>query len=287
MTVRKESEHSTLSQAAEGFYSVFLFLTMDNFRYNRAVIKVGTETITDNGVLRRDIIANIVDGIAAIRERVNNVIVVTSGAVAVGRADMRGAEDFAMPDESSLAEAELLELKRMYASVGQPLLHSMYAEEFRRHGLRAPQVLLRRPDELGSVVESALRTRSLVPVINENDAIASTQFFSDNDDLAQHVAEISRADLVVFLTKADGVLRDVHDDSTRISQIAADSEEWKQWVKRGEKSVNGKGDMYSKCERAQALARQGIATYVAHGRKRDVLQNLLIAGSEGTYFATP
>lgn len=259
---------------------------MNTFRYNTGVIKVGTEVIVDGktDLLKQEVIAGIVDGIAAIRDQVRNIIVVTSGAVAVGRTEMRGAEDFVPPDESKLENGELIQLKRLYASVGQPHLHDAYAEELRRHGLRAPQVLLTHPDEIRNLFSDAFKVRSLVPVVNENDTIAGIQFFSDNDDLAQHVAENVRADFTVFLTSVDGVMRVKDDPSTVIDVVEPGSEDWKNYVKQDDKSKKGKGGMYSKCERAQTLARQGIWAHIANGREKDIVQKVLGDQRIGTRF---
>lgn len=258
---------------------------MNTFRYNIGVVKIGTEVVTnrDTGNIERNVIEHLVDQIADIRSEVNHVIVVTSGAVALGRADMRGAKDFSIPDEAAMSPEDLLDLKRLYASVGQPILHRTYADALRIHGLRAPQVLLKKPDELRNIFGGALNLRSLVPIINENDAIASDQFFSDNDDLAQHVAEIVRADFVCFLTSVNGLRRDMHDPNSIIHAVAPDDEMWRTFVEETT-SKNGKGGMPSKCERAQSLARQGIWAHIADGRQEDVLQRILGGEAIGTRF---
>lgn len=257
---------------------------MEHFRYNTGVIKLGTEVVTD--LMETGKFDHIIDQIVAIRRQVEHVIVVSSGAVALGRDEMRGAEGFVAPDETQLENGDLLELKRMYAAVGQPKLHDMYASGFRRHNLRAPQILLRSPEELRSVVPSALHRRSLIPVVNENDAIASAQFFSDNDDLAQRVAEITHADFVCFLTQTNGVMRDVTDESSNIRQVALGDETWRQFVKEGT-SNKGKGGMMSKCEKAQALAEQGIWAHIASGRSERVLERILNDEQIGTRFLAP
>ncbi|HVE64350.1 MAG TPA: glutamate 5-kinase [Mycobacteriales bacterium] len=169
----------------------------------RVVIKVGSSSLTSpDGHLDGDRVDRVVDVLAAERSAGRTVVLVSSGAIAAGFGPLGMT---GRPRDLATLQAA--------ASVGQGLLMHRYTESFRRHDLIAAQVLLTADD----VVRRAhylnacralgrLLTLGVIPVVNENDAVATQEIrFGDNDRLAALVALVVEADLLVLLSDVDGV----------------------------------------------------------------------------------
>jgi len=168
------------------------------------VVKVGSTLLVDQatGKLRRDWIAALAEDIAAARARGREILVVSSGAVALGRHEMR------LP-----GKALRLEEKQAAAAAGQTRLMEAWQSALESHGVKAAQVLLtisdteerRRHLNARGTLETLLRLK-LVPVINENDTVATEEIrFGDNDRLAARVAQMVSADTLVLLSDIDGL----------------------------------------------------------------------------------
>ena len=175
-------------------------------RTKTIVAKIGTSSITDHdGTISDDAIVKFCTEVAELRATGVRVVVVTSGAIAAGLPELAlgGAN---RPTDAATLQA--------VATVGQSALMGTYRQAFARHGLVAGQVLLVPYDFI--VRSQYLHARStllkllelgVVPVVNENDAIADDEIrFGDNDRLAALVANLVSADLLVLLTDTDGVL---------------------------------------------------------------------------------
>src|SRR5471030_2271143 len=176
--------------------------TLASFR--RIVVKVGSSLLVDAaaGSLKRDWLASLAADIAALHKERRDVIVVSSGAIALGRAVLK------LP-----AGALKLEDSQAAAAVGQIALARAWTEALSRHGITAGQVLVtlgdteerRRYLNARSTIDRLLEWRA-VPVINENDTVATTEIrYGDNDRLAARVATMVSADLVVLLSDVDGL----------------------------------------------------------------------------------
>lgn len=169
----------------------------------RIVVKVGSSSLTTvDGGLDPARISVLVDVLAAARERGAEVVLVSSGAIAAGLAPL-----------SLRRRPRGLAAQQAAASVGQGLLVHRYTEEFARHGLTAGQVLLTIDDVTRrSHYRNAHQTFSkllelgVVPVVNENDTVATTEIrFGDNDRLAALVAHLVHADLLVLLSDVEAL----------------------------------------------------------------------------------
>ena len=170
----------------------------------RMVVKVGSSLLVDQttGNLRREWIESLADDIAAARNRGREIIVVSSGAVALGRSDLN------LP-----AKALRLEEKQAAAATGQTRLMQAWQGALERHGIKTAQVLLTISDteerrkhlNARGTLETLLRLKA-VPVINENDTVATEEIrFGDNDRLAARVAQMAGADTLVLLSDIDGL----------------------------------------------------------------------------------
>jgi glutamate 5-kinase len=169
----------------------------------RLVVKIGSALlVADSGEIRREWLEILADDVARCRDRGQEVIVVSSGAIAIGRRHLE------------LAENRLrLEEKQAAAATGQIRLAHAYQEALARHGLTVAQILLtledteeRRRHLNARATFAQLLRLGAVPVVNENDTIATAEIrFGDNDRLAARVAQMTSADMLVLLSDIDGL----------------------------------------------------------------------------------
>ena len=260
-------------------------------RSRRTVIKVGTRVLTDDyGRIALARFSGVVDAAARLRRRGVDVLVVSSGAVGLGR-EALGLP--AVPDE--------LEERQACAAVGQGLLMSLYREAFARLGLVCGQVLLTQGDfedrsrylNLRNTLSALLR-RGAVPVINENDAVATEELappagdgrrvFGDNDKLSALVAAELEADLLVLLTDVDGVFdRDPRQGpGARLLSTLPDPGPGS-GVVAGTGTAAGRGGMKSKLSAAAVASRAGCHAVIASGVDPTALPRALAGEEVGTW----
>ncbi len=236
------------------------------------VVKVGTSSLTDAaGVLDAAAIARIVTQVAALRAQGRHVVVVSSGAIAAGLPVLGLAG--ARPGDMAVLQAA--------SAVGQAHLIGAWNAALAAADLIGGQVLLS-PHDFVDRAQYLHARRTLevllglgvVPVVNENDAVADDEIrFGDNDRLAALVAHLLRADLLVLLTDTPGVLTaDPRrgGDASLIEEIAEVDAELEA-VAGGAGSARGSGGMASKLAAAKIAAWSGVRTVIAHGERPDVL----------------
>src|SRR5215468_5597653 len=170
--------------------------------FRRIVVKVGSSLIVDASRVNEDWLAALADDIAWLHRDKRDVLVVSSGAIALGRAVLKLPKGPLRLEDSQAA-----------AAVGQIALARTWTEALSRHGITAGQVLVtlqdteerRRYLNARSTIAKLLEWRA-VPVINENDTVATTEIrYGDNDRLAARVATMTSADLLVLLSDVDGL----------------------------------------------------------------------------------
>ena len=243
------------------------------------VVKIGSALLTNDGCgLRMDAIAGWVGQMAQLRRRGFRFIIVSSGAIAEGRArlgwDMRPV---------SLHEQQAA------AAVGQMGLVQAYESAFQEYGIHTAQILLTHDDiaDRGRYLNarSALRTLlelDVVPIINENDSVATDEIrFGDNDSLAGLVANLAEADRLIILTDQPGLYdRDPrqYPDARLIKAGQAGDATLLDYAGPG--GVLGRGGMLTKLKAAETAAKSGADTIICSGLEADVL--LKIAGGEQT-----
>jgi len=245
-------------------------------------VKLGTGVLTDHRKLLDPAqLEQIVAQVAGLRWLGKEVILVTSGAVGAGMGAL-GYE--ARPTD--LAE------KQACAAVGQPLLMAAYEKLFGLRGVVVAQVLLTHDDlehherhlnARNTLV--MLLSRGVVPIINENDAISSTEIkFGDNDKLSALVAALLPADLLVLLTTVDGVMENFGTkDAKTISEVAKIDAAIMN-LAQGTTSETAVGGMKSKVEAAQIAVRSGIPLVIASGWDKAVLGKIVAGEDLGTLF---
>ncbi len=250
----------------------------------RLVIKIGSALLVDNsGQVEVEWLRSIVNEIWTAREMGMEVVVVSSGSIAIGAKKL----DFEQGGRRTLAEAQAS------ASVGQIELASVWSALLAERRLVAAQLLLtlddfesrRRYLNISATLRRLLKS-GVVPVINENDAIATGEIrFGDNDRLAARVAQACNADGVILLTDVDG-LYDRHPDhpgAERLSEVDGVTEEIHAMADKKSGSGLGSGGMTAKLLAAEIAERAGIALAILDGRPEMPLARAM-ASQAGTLF---
>ena len=254
----------------------------------RVVVKIGTRALlNEGGALAHSRLVQVVSTLAGLRQGGREVVIVSSGAVGLGRAELS--------DTGFDPGAEVC------AAVGQGILIGTYQRAFGLLGLSCGQVLLSQRDvddrsrsvRLGETLSGLLR-QGVVPIVNENDTvelglgIETTEgvqsAFSDNDRLAALIAGLLGADLLVVLTDVHGVCdRDPtqHDDASLIETVDFGQEGVEITV--AENQGPGRGGMASKLSSAAIAARGGCGVVIASGRAAGSLSRLLGGEAIGTW----
>lgn len=258
----------------------------------RVVIKLGTRVLThDDGRLALSRLLGVVEAAAELRRLGREVLLVTSGAVGLGR-DALGLEK--TPTD--------LEERQACAAVGQTRLMGLYQEGFAHVGLVCGQVLLTEGDfddrerylNLRACLGTLLR-HGVVPVINENDAVSIAELaivggprqkiFGDNDRLSALVATKLDADLLVILTDVPGLFdRDPRHHQGAALLARVDTPEALTAVEPGAAGEAGRGGMASKIEAATVAAKGGCHAVIASGREPGGLARVLAGEEAGTWF---
>jgi glutamate 5-kinase len=248
----------------------------------RVVVKVGSSSLTTTaGGIDAARLDALVDALADARAAGDEVVLVSSGAIAAGLAPLglrRRPRDLATQQAA--------------ASVGQGLLVQRYTDGFARRGLTTGQVLLTVDDVTRrSHYRNAYRTFArllelgVVAVVNENDTVATTEIrFGDNDRLAALVAHLVHADLLVLLSDVDG-LYDTDPRSpgaTRIAHVAGEEDLAGVDAQRPGGSGVGTGGMVTKLDAARIATRAGIEVRLA---RADQVAGALAGDDVGTTFA--
>lgn len=256
---------------------------------HRLVIKIGSSLLVDDAnQLNRHWLNDLADDIRSLRMRGHQVLIVSSGAVAIG-CQVLGI---------NRQRARLEELQAS-AAAGQVQLVHAYQEALARHDIRAAQVLLT-PDDT-EIKRRFLNARGtlekllehdVVAVINENDTVATEELrYGDNDRLAARVAQTVMADGLILLSDVDGFYSSDpgrHEDATFFPVIESVTDEHMRMA-GATRSRHGSGGMNTKLQAARIATRAGCATVVASGVVRKPL-HALFAGGRHTIFpavATP
>src|SRR5579864_706008 len=255
--------------------------------FRRIVIKVGSSLLVDaeGGRIRQDWLASLADDIAWLHGEHRDVLVVSSGAIALGRAVLRLPGGPLKLEDSQAA-----------AAVGQIALARTWAEVLGGHGITAGQVLVtlgdteerRRYLNARSTIGKLLEWRA-VPVINENDTVATTEIrYGDNDRLAARVATMASADLLVLLSDVDGLydapphLNPKAKHIPLVPRIGAEIEA----MAGDAASDHARGGMRTKIEAGKIATTAGTHMVIASGKIEHPLR-AIAQGGHCTWFLTP
>ncbi|MBN1402450.1 MAG: glutamate 5-kinase, partial [Anaerolineae bacterium] len=253
-------------------------------RRQRVIVKVGTSTLTaGSGRLSPAHMVALVRQIADLRRQGADVLLVTSGAQQAGR------ERLAMR-----GEPKTIPFKQMLAAVGQGRLMHLWEQYFDIYEIVVAQVLLTREDiedrrrylNARDTFDSLL-TEGIVPIVNENDAIATDEIkVGENDSLSAMVANLIDADLLILLTDTDGLytadpnsspdarlIEHVEQIDARIYDLATDSQ-----------SGLGTGGMRTKIVAAEMAVRAGTSVVIANGGRENILLDVWARRVPATWF---
>lgn len=253
----------------------------------RVVVKIGSSLLIDAATRQptRDWLAAVASDLAALKTEGREVIVVSSGSIALGRGRLP-------------ALGARLEDKQAAASVGQSLLMAAWSGALAPHGQIAGQVLLTRDDterrrrwlNARATVE-ALLTHGVIPIVNENDTVATEEIrYGDNDRLAARTAQLARADLLVLLSDVDGLYTaDPRRDQNAAHLPLIETLSPDILAMGGGANADagvGTGGMATKLAAAQIARSAGCATIIASGQTLSPL-SAIRDGARATLIAAP
>ena len=256
-------------------------------RFNRIVVKVGSSLLVDSprGTVKQAWLEGLIAEIAALHERGAGVLVVSSGAIALGRT-IAGLPKGALKLEDSQAAA----------AIGQIALASAWSQGLAKHAIVAGQVLLtlqdteeRRRYLNARATLARLIAMRAIPVINENDTVATSEIrYGDNDRLAARVATMASADLLILLSDVDG-LYDAppsHNAHARLLPVVERVTPEIEAMAGGAASDLSRGGMRTKIEAARIATAAGAHMVVADGRVAHPIARMA-EGGRCTWFLTP
>ena len=246
------------------------------------VVKVGSAVLAGPRGLDAGVMEALVAQLALLHGQGRRVVLVSSGAVAAGRAALK-------PE----CDTRSMSGRQAASAVGQSRLMHAYDQIFARHNLLSAQVLLTR-DDLRSRRRflnvrntfTVLLDWGVVPVVNENDTVAVQELrFGDNDCLAGLLLNVAEAELFVNLTSADGVFSadPQRDPDARILPCVERVRELKLDELCGAKTTLGTGGMYSKLLAARRAAQLGVPTLILPGREPQVIARAFAGEELGTW----
>ena len=240
---------------------------------NRIVVKIGSGLLIDeqNDNINQQWLADFTDDIANYHKQGKEILIVCSGAIALGRR----ALGITMPKQGMK-----LDEKQASAAAGQILLSHAWHENFAQYQLGIAQILLTY-DDTETKRRNYLNARNTllqllkfgaIPLINENDSVATDEIrFGDNDRLAARVAVMMEADLLIILSDIDGLYRQnprLYDDAEHIALIDEVTPQIMQMAnsKTGKAGKDGTGGMVTKIEAAKIATMGGCETIISDGR---------------------
>ena len=239
----------------------------------RIVIKVGSNVLTrDDGKLDVTRMSAIVDQIAWLKQHEYEVILVSSGAMASGRGEMKVDK-----------KLDSVEQRQLFSALGQAKLINLYYDLFREYHLHVGQILTMK--ESFSTRGEYLNQRScmavmlennVIPIVNENDTVSVTELmFTDNDELSGLIASMMGADTLVILSNVDGIYNGAPSDPhSRVIPSVYHNRDISDYI-LDEKSDFGHGGMMTKCNIARKVADEGIKVIIANGKTHNILIDLV------------
>jgi glutamate 5-kinase len=248
-----------------------------------AVIKLGSNIVArEDGEPRMDVLGHVCEEAAELHRQGHDVVLVTSGAIALASGAMGTA---GRPTEMADLQAS--------SAVGQGKLYRLYDELLAASGVPSAQVLLTFPDlsarrqylNARSTLRTLLRWR-VIPVINENDTVATDEIsFGDNDFLAAQVAILVEADVLLLLTNTEGLYtRDPAESGAERIREVRDFAEIRELEIGESTSTHGTGGMRSKVVAAEMATAAGIPAAIVNGIRKGAILRAIAGEDEGTRF---
>ena len=249
----------------------------------KIVIKIGTSSLThDNGKINFKSFEKLANVISQMVDNGKKVLLVTSGAIAVGAGKIGLGQK-----PSKLSEKQAL------AAIGQAELIKIYEKYFADYSKISAQVLLTKDGVLNPIRRqnakntlNTLLSMGIVPIINENDTVSTDEIeFGDNDTLSAHVAVVSEADLLVILSDIDGLFDGDprKDPNAKIISKVSNVDEVEKFA-GASNSEFAKGGMITKMAAAKLCNNAGIDMVIAKGEDPAIVLNIIAGEDIGTLF---
>ena len=240
----------------------------------RITIKIGSNVLTrQDGSLDVTRMSALVDQIANLRNQGHEVILVSSGAVASGRSELKHIQH----------DLDSVDQRQLFSAVGQAKLINRYFELFKEYVIAVGQVLTTKENfsdtEHRRNQENCMKVmleNDVLPIVNENDTVSVTELmFTDNDELSGLIARMTQSQMLIILSNIDGIY--TGDPSNPASQLIRTIEPGKRLDEfiQEKKSSAGRGGMQSKSNVAIQTASAGISVIIANGKRNDILIKLM------------
>lgn len=242
-------------------------------QFTKIAVKIGSNVLTrKDGTLDITRMSALVDQIAELRKAGVEVILISSGAVASGRSEMRASK-----------KLDSVSQRQLFSAVGQAKLINRYYELFREHKMPVGQVLTTK-ENFGTRRHylnqrncmMVMLENGAIPIVNENDTVSVTELmFTDNDELSGMIASMMDMQALIILSNIDGIYDGVPSDPK--SKVIAEVEQGKDLSDyiQTEKSGFGRGGMITKTNIARKVADEGITVIIANGKRDNILVDLL------------
>ena len=230
----------------------------------RIAVKIGSNVLTrKDGTLDITRMSALVDQVAELHHAGMEIVLISSGAVASGRSEVKVGK-----------KLDSVSARQLYSAVGQAKLINRYYELFREHGLKCGQVLTTK-ENFGSRTHylnqkhcmEVMLEHGVIPIVNENDTISVTELmFTDNDELSGLIATMMGMDALIILSNIDGIYNgNPADPASRVIPVVERGKtDLASYVQTGRSSF-GRGGMLTKCHIAQKVADEGILVVIANG----------------------
>ena len=240
----------------------------------RIAVKIGSNVLTrKDGTLDITRMSALVDQVAELHHAGMEIVLISSGAVASGRSEVKVGK-----------KLDSVSARQLYSAVGQAKLINRYYELFREHGLKCGQVLTTK-ENFGSRTHylnqkhcmEVMLEHGVIPIVNENDTISVTELmFTDNDELSGLIATMMGMDALIILSNIDGIYNgNPADPASRVIPVVERGKtDLASYVQTGRSSF-GRGGMLTKCHSAQKVADEGILVVIANGKRSNILVDLL------------
>lgn len=242
-------------------------------RLKRIALKIGSNVLTrKDGSLDITRISSLVDQIAELHRNGLEIILISSGAVASGKSEIKVK-----------GKLDKVSARQLYSAVGQAKLINRYYDFFKEHGISCGQVLTTKEslstrhhylNQKNCV--SVMLENNVIPIMNENDTIAVTELmFTDNDELSGMIAAMMNVDALILLSNIDGIYNgspgEADSEVIREIDLTKDISTYIQ----ASKSTFGRGGMLTKYRIARKVANEGIEVIIANGKTENILPQLL------------
>lgn len=245
----------------------------------RIVVKIGSNVLTrTDGTLDFTRMSAIVDQIAALHKQGIEVIMVSSGAMASGRGEMRK-----LPNGNKHLDS--VSARQLFSAVGQAKLINRYYELFRDHGIACGQILTMKENFATrhhylnqKHCMDVMLDNDVIPIVNENDTVSVTELmFTDNDELSGLIATMMGAETLIILSNIDGVYDGDPNlpESKVITDIYSETKLDSHSFIQTKKSSFGRGGMGTKYRISQKVADEGVDVVIANGKRENILADIL------------